>query len=566
MRRPCARRPAWVRWSPRRRFRPCRSTAAASSRWRRCRPASRCRRARSCPRINGGRPRTNEYLFDGISVLQPEPGQVAFFPVVDAIQEFKIETNSPPAEFGRFNGGVINLTTKAGVERAARHGLRVLPPRVAERPQLLRVDQPGEARVPPQPVRRRARRPAATRSHVLLRGLPGPAAAHRPHGHLHRADGAAAAGHLHRGDRRARAGHLRPGDDGAERQRRVHAHAVCGRRDSRRTDSIRWRWRCCSAIRCRPPPGTANNYRRTAQRSGRPEPVRTSASITGSVDRDQVFARLSNFQGTFLPVTPLPEGSGVDDRHAGPAGHHVLGVRRRTTSARSRRTCSTNCASAIRGAPSARTAAQLSTTRRVGAEHPGHPVVRRSFPNTLPTFTIGGAISSSGRRPTRRPISTPACPKSPTRSPGCKGRHTVKAGFDWRWERLNVIQPPSPTGSFTFNALGSDLPGIANTGTPLASFLLGQVQTFSIDLQTGADPGAGAASRSTSSRTTGSVVEPPHHQPRPALHAELPVHRDQRPDGGVQSRDAAARVPGRRAGAAAQEEQLRPAARAGLPR
>src|SRR5215471_15941068 len=66
------------------------------------------------PRINGGRPRTNEYLFDGISVLQPEPGQVAYYPVVDAIQEFKIESNSPPAEFGRFNGGVINLTTKSG--------------------------------------------------------------------------------------------------------------------------------------------------------------------------------------------------------------------------------------------------------------------------------------------------------------------------------------------------------------------------------------------------------------------------------------------------------------------
>src|SRR6202163_1281752 len=66
------------------------------------------------PRINGGRPRTNEYLFDGISVLQPEPGQVAYVPVIDAIQEFKIESNSPPAEFGRFNGGVVNLTTKAG--------------------------------------------------------------------------------------------------------------------------------------------------------------------------------------------------------------------------------------------------------------------------------------------------------------------------------------------------------------------------------------------------------------------------------------------------------------------
>ena len=28
------------------------------------------------PRINGSRPRTNEYIYDGISVLQPEPGQV----------------------------------------------------------------------------------------------------------------------------------------------------------------------------------------------------------------------------------------------------------------------------------------------------------------------------------------------------------------------------------------------------------------------------------------------------------------------------------------------------------
>jgi hypothetical protein len=55
----------------------------------------------SFPRINGGRPRTNEYLFDGISVLQPEPGLVAFFPIPEAIQEFKVEVNSPRAEFGR---------------------------------------------------------------------------------------------------------------------------------------------------------------------------------------------------------------------------------------------------------------------------------------------------------------------------------------------------------------------------------------------------------------------------------------------------------------------------------
>ena len=64
-----------------------------------------------------------------------------------------------------------------------------------------------------------------------------------------------------------------------------------------------------------------------------------------------------------------------------------------------------------------------------------------------------------------------------------KGRHTMKMGLDWRWERLNVIQPPWPTGSFAFSTVGSDLPGVANTGNAFASFLLGQVQTFAIDLQ-----------------------------------------------------------------------------------
>jgi hypothetical protein len=66
------------------------------------------------PRINGGRPRTNEYLFDGISALQPEPGQVVFFPIIDSIQEFNVQTNAVSAEFGRFNGGVVNLSTKSG--------------------------------------------------------------------------------------------------------------------------------------------------------------------------------------------------------------------------------------------------------------------------------------------------------------------------------------------------------------------------------------------------------------------------------------------------------------------
>src|ERR1019366_4453980 len=66
------------------------------------------------PRINGGRPRTNEYLYDGISALQPEPGQVAFFPILEDIEEFTIGADNVPAEFGRFNGGVVNVATRSG--------------------------------------------------------------------------------------------------------------------------------------------------------------------------------------------------------------------------------------------------------------------------------------------------------------------------------------------------------------------------------------------------------------------------------------------------------------------
>src|SRR5690349_11208504 len=68
----------------------------------------------SFPRINGSRPRTNEYLYDGISVLQPEPGQVAFFPIIDGIQEFRLNINSYSPEYGRSNGGTIMVSSKSG--------------------------------------------------------------------------------------------------------------------------------------------------------------------------------------------------------------------------------------------------------------------------------------------------------------------------------------------------------------------------------------------------------------------------------------------------------------------
>src|ERR1019366_8417490 len=66
------------------------------------------------PRINGSRPRPNEYMYDGISVLQPEPGQVAFYPIIDGMEEFKLNINAYSPEYGQSNGGTVMVIGKSG--------------------------------------------------------------------------------------------------------------------------------------------------------------------------------------------------------------------------------------------------------------------------------------------------------------------------------------------------------------------------------------------------------------------------------------------------------------------
>lgn len=70
--------------------------------------------------VNGGRPGTNEILLDGIpsSPTAVQPVQViSVFPSVDAVQEFKVQTNNYSAEFGRSGGGIINLIYKSGTNQ-----------------------------------------------------------------------------------------------------------------------------------------------------------------------------------------------------------------------------------------------------------------------------------------------------------------------------------------------------------------------------------------------------------------------------------------------------------------
>ena len=66
---------------------------------------------------SGSQVLTNETLIDGIPANAALFNAPAFVPVVDGVEEFKVQTNSFSAEFGRTGGGVINIVTKSGTNR-----------------------------------------------------------------------------------------------------------------------------------------------------------------------------------------------------------------------------------------------------------------------------------------------------------------------------------------------------------------------------------------------------------------------------------------------------------------
>lgn len=64
--------------------------------------------------INGGRSQSNEVLIDGVPATAGYFNQATTIPSVDDTEEFNVMSSSLPAEYGRFGGGVLNVTTKAG--------------------------------------------------------------------------------------------------------------------------------------------------------------------------------------------------------------------------------------------------------------------------------------------------------------------------------------------------------------------------------------------------------------------------------------------------------------------
>ncbi|AFL90225.1 hypothetical protein Terro_4017 [Terriglobus roseus DSM 18391] len=431
------------------------------------------------PRINGGRPRTNEYLFDGISALQPEPGQVAFFPILDSISEFTIVTNNVPAEYGRFNGGVVNVATRSGSNQI--HGS------VFEyfRNEALNARNWFANSTARKPMYRRNLFGATLGAPIL-------------HDRL-----------FFFGDYQGvlqRIGVTRISTVPTVAQR---AGIFTGTRiyNPNTTTTVGGRLTrtefpndvinvpldpAAVALLARYPlptsAGAANNYTRVANDDDHQQQF--DVRVDGARGQhDRGFARYTYYHEVEQPATPLPDGSGAITGSVLGAGNvtgltHITGqqvVLNETHTFNNALLNNFRLGYTRRGNTQAGTALGNTASNSLGV--PGIPT-NAAFSNALPLFTLTGLTQLGSSGSTFSQYQTSVGEVVDTLQ-WVRGAHSVKAGYDGRRYELNAIAPPNPTGSFAFTTTGTNIQGTtgATGGNALASFLLGQVDTFSIDLQ-----------------------------------------------------------------------------------
>jgi hypothetical protein len=408
------------------------------------------------PRINGSRPRTNEYLYDGISVLQPEPGQVVFYPIVDGMAEFKLNINAYSPEYGRSNGGTVMVIGKSGTNQL--HGTLFEFFRNEALNGRNRFAQAG-----PTPQFRRNQYGFA---------LGGPVQKNRT---FFFADWQGT---------RLRTGTTRYSVVPTLAQRQgTFTQAIFDPATSppvqfpnNTIPSSRFDAIAQQIVAHYPVPNVsgANNYVRTA---AEPE---SQDQFDTRIDRyfgekHRVFARYTYFRDDDAPVTPLPEGSGSLTSgvigHALTRGDGLVGDYNWTPSAR--------LLNQFRVGYSRRDLNQ-SSLQNGGIAVPGLPA--NSFSSVLPIFAVTGIQQIGPTTAANSNFTTSIAEVLDTFSV-IRGRHTIKFGADLRREALDVLNPPNPTGSFAFTTTGSNSSSVSGSGNAVASLLLGQVNAFSIDIQ-----------------------------------------------------------------------------------
>jgi hypothetical protein len=429
------------------------------------------------PRINGGRPRTNEYIYDGISALQPEPGQVAFFPILDDVAEFTIEANNVPAEFGRFNGGVVNVATRSGSNDI--HGSLF---------EYLR-NEDLNARNYFAPA---GRKPEYRRN-LYGATLGAPILHDRlfffgDYQGVKQLIGRTLTSTIPTNNERKGI------FTGVSKIYNPATTTIVNGKNVRQEfpgDVINIPLDpAAEALLERFPIPTngnaANNYSRTANDADHQNQF--DVRIDGAYGaRDHAFGRYTYYNEVEQPVTPLPDGSGLISGAAlGTGGVPGLSnVRGQQAVANETHTFSPRLVTNLTGGYTRRSnniiGPDLSDTASAALGIPGIPT-NAAFNNALPLFTFTGFQQLGPSASTFANFQTSVWQVVDT-AVYTRGAHAIKAGIDFRWYQLNTVSPPNPTGSFAFTTTGTNQQGVTNSGNSIASFLLGQVDTFQIDLQ-----------------------------------------------------------------------------------
>jgi hypothetical protein len=111
---------------------------------------------------NGQREIHQVVSLDGVDAKDPRIHITNFVPSIEAIEEFKIQTNAYTAEYGFGGGANVQITMKSGTN--ARNAVRVPPQRCLRRRELLSElrkhrSTASEGQAAPQPVRGGGQRP-----------------------------------------------------------------------------------------------------------------------------------------------------------------------------------------------------------------------------------------------------------------------------------------------------------------------------------------------------------------------------------------------------------------------
>ena len=408
------------------------------------------------PRINGSRPRTNEYIYDGISVLQPEPGQVVYYPIIDGMAEFKLNVNSYSPEYGRSNGGTVLVIGKSGSNEFHGDVFEFFRNEALNARNLF-------APAGPKPEFRRNQYGAT---------LGGPIQTNRTFFFVD-----------WQGTRQ-RTGITRFSVVPTLAQRAgIFSQQIFDPASSPRAPFVnntipqtQFDPLGVQVLQHYPLPNVvgANNFTRTATDPDNQDQADFRVDRYFG-DKHRLFARYTFFTDDDTPVTPLPDGSG--SLTSGVIGHAI--TRGDAIAGDYNWMLSPSALNQFRAGYSRRDLNQ-SSLQNGGISVPGLPP--NSFGSVLPIFSVAGYQQIGPTTAANSKFTTSVTEFLDTFTL-IRGRHTIKFGTDLRRETLDVLNPPNPTGSFGFSTTGTNNPSLPGSGNALASLLLGQVNAFSIDLQ-----------------------------------------------------------------------------------